>query len=56
MVFEIVINNPRGVLLCKYFKKNIKKVAAALDDIKPRISIQLAHDILGHMDVHDQVK
>ena len=56
VVFDIVINNPRGVLLCKYFKKNIKKVTSSLDYTKPRISIQLAHDILGHMDIHDQVK
>ena len=50
VVFYIVINTPKSELLCTYFKINIKKAAAALDGTKPNISIQLEHDILGHID------
>ena len=49
-MLEIVINNPKGGLLCAYSKRNSENVAAALHDTKPKISNQLAHEILGHMD------
>ena len=50
MVFDIVINNTKGGLFCIYFKRNSDKVATALDSMKPKISIQLVHDILVHLD------
>ena len=34
VVFDIVINTPRGALFCKYFQKHMKKLAEALDDTK----------------------
>ena len=49
LVFDKVINTPKGGFLCAYFKINIDKVSAALYETKPNISIQLAHGILGHM-------
>ena len=46
----IVINTPRGSLLCAYFKRNSENLAADIDVTNPKISIQLANDILVHMD------
>ena len=50
VTFDIVINTPRGSLFCAYFKRNSEKLVADIDVTNPKISIQLAHDILGHMD------
>ena len=50
VVFDIVINTPKGKFLCAYFKINGKNVAAALDGTNPKTSIHLAHEILVHMD------
>ena len=49
VMLYIVINTPSGSLFCAYFKRNSEKLAADIDVTNPKISIQLAHDILGHM-------
>ena len=43
-----MINTPKGSFLWAYLNRNSDKYPAALDGTKPKISIQLAHDILGH--------
>ena len=50
VVFDIFINTPNGGFFCACFKRNSEKVEAALYLTNPKISIQLAHEILGHMD------
>ena len=48
--FDMVIKNPKGGFFCAYLKINSEEVEEYLDGMKPNISIQLAHEILGHMD------
>ena len=50
VMLYIVINTPRGSLFCAYFKRNSEKLEADIDVTNQKISIQLTHDILGHMD------
>ena len=50
VMLDIVINTPRGSLLCACFKRNSEKLAADIDFTNTKISIQLAHYIVGHMD------
>ena len=50
VVFDIVINTLNGALLCTYFKINIDKVSASLDVTKLKVTVQLVHGILNHMD------
>ena len=49
VMFDIVINTTRGSFFFAYFKINSEKLAAYIDVTIPKISIQLAHYILGHM-------
>ena len=49
VVFDIVINTPKGAFVCAHFKRNSEKVSAYLDGTKTKVTIHLMHDIFGRM-------
>ena len=56
MVFDIKIKTQKGSIFCTYFKREVnseQEMAAALTESKKRISADVAHGLLGHMNDAD---
>ena len=48
--FDIKISTPKGALFCMYMEPESEVAGAAIQKVKSGISINMAHDILGHAD------
>ena len=50
--FDIKISTPKGALFCIYFKRECE-IAATAKNCGKKISVGLAHEITGHINVED---
>ena len=52
VVFDIKIKTPKGAIFATYFKRNVNngnEVAAVMSDKKKKISADMAHGLVGHI-------